>query len=283
MASERFDTKAVDDLDARVTERLERPTLVSKLQEKKVSIKKDRMSFSEDLRKYWFIYAILGVSAIFTGTLGFYMGISPERRDTGIYYHTDFLHLFLAFVYMVAFITVTEGAFLLGKHLLFNREQTNPKQFWTSLTIMIVSGISVFLTGIAGGLVIASTIDFMTIIVEVPRTAQTWIIIVIPGLLSMYAFLLSAYQLTSKEAASERITKNNERNLDLDHRTRKRTILQIAKEDLQVAELNALIKKVKEGTITAADAMAQLGANQILGTANPAFDVKQENLDESKK
>jgi len=264
---ELFNTDESDDLDKEITRVLSNPTLVDKMKKKKVRKKKDSMSFGAELEKYWFMYAMLIVSALFTGTLGVYMGLSPTKTPTGLYFHTDnAMNIFLAFVYMVAFIATTEGAFILGKRLFFTREENNSTQRLCMLAVMAISGISIFGTGIAGGLVIASNISFLTNYVEVPEGAQRWIIVALPTLFTLYTVLITSYHLSSDEAASERMTRENSRSLDLDFRTRRRSLEQIGQSHLQQAELRSYIKLVGEGRLSAAEARAAIMAGKTLGT-----------------
>lgn len=298
-----FNTDEVDDLDKEIARVLSQPTLVSKMKKKTVRKKKDSMSFSAELERYWFMYALLFISAMFTGTLGVYMGLAPIPTETGLYFQTDIMHLFLAFVYMVAFIATTEGAFILGKRLFFTREEDNNTQRFTMLAVMFFSGFAILGTGISGGLVIASNIAFLTEFVEVPEQAQKWIIVVLPALFTIYTFLVTGYHLSSSEASSERMTREKSRALDLDYRTRRRSLEQIGESHLQQAELRLYMKMVSEGRLTAAQARAAMRAGKTLGQLEvdqnrdidgingignnmsmpvPAFYVKKEQLDESK-
>jgi Asp-tRNA(Asn)/Glu-tRNA(Gln) amidotransferase B subunit len=115
-------------------------------------------------------------------------------------------------------------------------------------------------------MVVASNIAFLSEFIEIPASAQKWVIVVIPVLLAMYAFLLTAYFLSSKAAKSERMLGQQKRTSDLDHQTRKRSIMQIAEEELQVAELGRFLELVKAGKISAAEARAAILAGKTLGS-----------------
>lgn len=291
-------------LDGEIQKRMQRPTLVSQLKKKKVRVKKAKMSFGAELEQHWYIYVFLFVSALFTGTLGVIMGLAPYRTEAGtIYFHNDPTHIFLAVVYCVAFVTITEVAFVIGKRKFFTREENNGTQKWVTLIVMVMAGISILGTGIAGGMVIASNVAMLTEFVEIPKAAQGWVVTIIPTLLTLYTFLFAAYHLSSHRAASQRLTMQLQEEADLDHETRQNAIKQIASERLQDAELNLFILKVEEGKISAADARAAIQAGKTLsqlerehakdydgdgqiGTTtlqlSPAFDVKQEKLEESK-
>lgn len=265
MKNNMFDNRKLDDLDKEIQEHMARPTLVSKLKGKNKRKKAAEMSWSAELSEYWYVYVFLAVSAIFTGMLGFILGTAPEARTEGIYFHTDGLHLTVAFVYMLTFIAITEGAFGLAKRRYFVREEQNDMQKWTMLVAMFVAGVSIVGTGIAGGSVTASVLGFLTEFQDIPASAQKWIVYIIPVLLAFYAFLFSAYHLSSDAAASERITREQIRERDLDHRTRQRTIEQIAQERLQETELQLYLQMVSDGRLSAAQANAAIRAGKTLG------------------
>ena len=262
-----FDKKGLDDLDKKIQDRMDRPTLVSSLKKKKVRKQRDSMSFMAEVEKYWYVYLILAISSLFTGTLGAYMGLAPynDVENHTIVFQTDITHLFLAFVYFIAFVGVTEVMFAIGKRLFFTREETNATQKFSALFIMILAGVSILGTGISGGLVLASNISFLTDFVEIPDAAQRWIVIAIPALLTLYTFLLTAYHLSSDEAASERITRGLQREIDLDFRSRSRFIDQISREKLQETELQLFAEAVGKGLISAAQATAAMRAGKTLG------------------
>jgi hypothetical protein len=263
-----FDANEVNELDGLIAERLARPSLVGKMKEKNKAIQsKKLLDFSSDVRKYWYVYLFLSVSSLFTGTLGIYMGIAPILDITSrtIIYQTDVMHLFLALVYFIAFIVVTEGAFVIGKWLFFTREEANLSQKITSFAMMLFSGISILGTGVAGGMVIASQISFMTSFVAIPDSAQKWVVIVIPVLITFYTALVTIYGLSSDSAASERLLNEQKRTADIEHTTRTRSIEQIAVEQLQVTELKRYMQLITEGKISAAEAQAAIRAGRTLG------------------
>jgi len=265
MNNQMFDNSKSDSLDKEIQKHMERPTLVSKLKSQKKRKKAGQMTWQHELEEYWYVYLFLGVSALFTGTLGFYMGLAPYPTSTGLYFQTDAVHIFLAIVYTIAFVTNTEGAFALAKRRYFTREENNGTQKWTMLVMMGVAGISIVGTGIAGGMVIASNISFLTDFIEIPDAAQKWVVVIIPVLLGIYTFLVSAYHLSSDSAASERITREQIRERDLDYQVRRRSIEQIAEQRLQEAELTLFMKAVQDGMISSAQATAAMRAGKTLG------------------
>jgi hypothetical protein len=263
-----FDQKDLNDLDKQIAERLARPSLVGKMKEKSKAVRTKRMlDFGNELRQYWYVYLFLCVSAVFTMTLGIYMGIAPKFDPLAmtLTYQTDIVHLALALVYAVSFIAVTEVAFVIGKWLYFTREESNLVQMVSTIIMMVIAGVSILGTGIAGGMVVASQISFLTSFVEIPDAAQKWVVIVIPILITTYTFLVTFYSLSSDSAASERLLAEQKRASEIDHQTRTRSIEQIASEQLQVAELKRYMQLVSEGKISAAEAQAAIRAGRTLG------------------
>lgn len=260
-----FDKTELEDLDKQIQQHMDRPTLVKRLKKDRKKVIEGQLDWAAELSKYWYVYVFLSVSALFTGTLGAYMGLAPYSTETGLYFQTDIPHLFLALVYIIAFITVTEVAFALSKRLFFTREETNNAQKFSMLVMLFVSGISIFGTGLAGGMVIASNIDFMSEFGVVPAAAQKWVVAAIPSLITIYTLLVTIYHLSSDSAASERITREQIREQELDNLTRKRAIETIAEEQLSKTELLRYMVLVEEGKISAADARAAMRAGRTLG------------------
>lgn len=260
-----------EELDKLIKDRMGQGSLVGAMeteQRKKEGDAESRLlAWSDDFSKYPYLYVILGVSALFTMTLGMMMGLAPKLdTEAGVvFYHTDAMHIFLALVYMVAFVTVTEGAFGIAKWLFHTRENGNRTQKNTTVIMMLLAGISIVGTGIAGGMVVASNIAFLSAFIEIPEGAQKWVIIVIPILLAIYAFLLTGYALSSSAAKTERMLWQQKRTSELDHQTRRRSIEQIAEEKIQVAELNRYLQLVEDGKISAAEARAAIRAGRTLG------------------
>lgn len=260
-----------EDLDKMIKERLGQGSLVGSMQDderkREIDSESRLLSWSDDFKKYPYLYLILGVSALFTMTLGMMMGLAPtlDASIGMVVYQTDLMHVFLALVYMIAFVTVTEGAFGIAKWLYHTRENGNKTQTNTTVVMMFLAGISIIGTGIAGGMVVASNIAFLSAFIEIPEGAQKWVIIIIPILLAIYAFLLTAYALSSAAAKTERMLAQQQRTSELDHQTRRRSIEQIAEEKLQVAELNRYLQLIEDGKISAAEARAAIRAGRTLG------------------
>jgi len=255
-----------DDLDEQLNDYVGRRTLVSSMKDsanKRPEL--DDLSLQSEIRKNAWLYFFLLVSAMFTSTLGFMMGIAPHRTEAGIYYNTDIGHMVLAVIYAIAFVTVTEFAFGLAKWLYFRREEKNIRQKISMLVMMGISGISIVATGIAGGMVIASTIAFLTDFQAIPHQAQIWVIVAIPTLMFVYALCGTIYILSSDEAAAKRLVSEKERENDLDYRTRQKLIRQWGKEQVQREEIKSYIRLIQEGKLTAGEANAAIEAGMTLG------------------
>ena len=266
-----YDNSNIDKIDREIKNHLARPTLVSDLkkQSEKNREAQGGLDWSKEIRRYWFVYLFLAVSALFTGTLGIYMGLSPTSVTEAdgskyIHFNTDAGHVLLALVYLVAFVTVTEVAFAIAKWKFFTREERNNTQWWMMILAMVVAGLSILMTGIAGGVVVASNIAFLTDFVEIPSIAQKWVVVAIPVLIVTYTVLFSAYALSSSQAASERLTNEMERERELDNKTRMNAIRQIAAEKLQAAEIEAFQRLVMSGLISSAEALAAIEAGRSL-------------------
>lgn len=263
-----------DEYEKRLEAFMGRETHTSKLikaRRARPKLKLDEMSFANDVVEHWYIYALLTFSAAFSAMLGLYMGLAPMRQANGdLYFHTDLAHLVLAAMYGIGFVMVTEFAFGLAKWLYYTRESNNKKQTNTMLAMMAIAGVSILITGIAGGIVVASTVDFLTAFVSVPDWAQTWVIRVIPGLIVLYSFLLTAYILSSTKAESMRIIRESQREQELDHQTMSITLEQWAETEIQKAASKKYIKLVEDGLMTAADARAAISSEIALRRPGPS-------------
>lgn len=257
-----------DEYDKRLDEFIRRPTFVGQMQaahKARPKIKLDEMSFTNDLAEHWYIYFLLVFSAVFSGMLGVYMGLAPMRIDNGdLYFHTDSAHLFLSLMYGAGFVLVTEFAFGLGKWLYYTRESKNKWQEISTISIMVIAGISILGTGIAGGIIIASTVDFLTAFVQIPEWAQTWVVRVIPALVVIYSFFLTIYVLSSSKAETYRLIRERAHEHELDHQARQATLDQWAQEEISKAAMKVYIQKVEAGTMTAAQALAEMRAEKSL-------------------
>jgi len=246
---------ADDDLDNRLAEIANGDSFIDTWQRKqKEKPKLDDLSFVAHALKYWWMYFLLAISATFTGTLGFFMGLAPYKTETGIVFQDDGMHIFLAIGYMLAFIAVTEFAFALGEWLFFTREFKNTTQGIAMIIWMIAAGASILFTGYAGGAVIASFVSFMTAFSDISIVTQEWIVRAIPTLFTFYVILGTFYVLGSRENIAKRMVKGRQSNMDLAHETRLQVTKQYGREQVMKAIIRKYIRLVDEGVISQQEA-----------------------------
>lgn len=264
-----FDTSDVDALDRQIAENMARPTLVDQLQAQNDKVIARKMSWKDEIKRYWYIYLMLAVSGLFTTMLGLYMGLAPNLvtkldGSQAINFNTDFGHVATAIMYVVAFLSVTEGAFVIAKLKFHEREEANIVQAIMMVSAMILAGVSIIGTGIAGGNVVASTLGFLSEFKEVSPVAQKWVVRIIPVLLALYAYAFTAYQLSSRQAKAKRLARENKEKQELDHAMRMDNIMLIGQRQFQAAEIEMYKQMVMQGRLTAAEASAALRAGTTL-------------------
>jgi hypothetical protein len=254
---------------ARAKERMSRPTLTESLHEQNKKQAEKKSPWFGEFKADQATYLIMAVSAIFTAILGLILGMAPQLitnpdGSTYITFHTDFLHLFVALIYAVAFVTVTEAAFIVGKNKFHTREEANPTQHNTMLAMMILAGISIVGTGWAGGSIAASVLGFLTDFKEIPHDAQKWVVGVIPALLALYAYLLTAYRLSSEEEKAKRLTEQTKRKQQRDHQLQMDMADLEVEEMMMLAESKAYLNAIENGLISYAEAAAAKRAGKTL-------------------
>jgi hypothetical protein len=258
-----------DKIQARVKERMNRPSMTEALHEQNKQKAEKKSPWFAEFKTDRATYVIMAVSAIFTAILGLILGLAPEMRanpdgSTYIYFHTDFLHLAIAVIYAVAFVTVTEAAFLIAKNKFHTREEANPTQHNTMLAMMILAGLSIIGTGIAGSTIGASVLGFLTDFKEIPHAAQKWVVGVIPVLLAVYAYFLTAYKLSSEEEKSNRLTEQMKIQQQREHKLQRDLAELEVQEMMMLAEDKAYLEAVERGVLTAADVAAAKRAGKTL-------------------
>ena len=255
---------------AAINERINRPSAIDEIKKGNDRKMAQKMEWSSEIREHWYIYILLTISAVFTGTLGLFMGLSPHLVTMAdgsqvIEFNTDLTHILLAIVYVIAFIGTTELQFAISSHLFNDREEGNPSQQISMLVAMALAIVGIIGTGIAGGFVIASNIAFLSDFREIPHLAQKWVIIVIPIALAVFSILYLIYSRTSEAARAERILRDEERRLRADHRLSLMHTQLAAEGELLDEEINRIWALVQDHKITAADARAYIAAGKVLG------------------
>lgn len=256
-------------VNAGIRDRMSRPTLTESLQEQNEKQTTRKFGWLAEFRADRATYVIMLVSALFTSMLGLLMGLAPTSvtnvdGSTYITFHTDLLHWVIAFLYVAAFVSVTEVSFIVAKQKFHTREEGNPTQQGTMLVMMLLAGISIVGTGWAGGTIAASVLGFLADFQEIPHSAQKWVVAVIPVLLALYAFLLTFYRLSSLEEKSKRLTEQMKRKQRLDHDLQMSMVELEGDEQMQLAEIEAYQKAVLKGLLTASEAQAARRAGKTL-------------------
>lgn len=264
-----FDSSDLDGIDAQIDAELSRGTLIDRMQETSDKNEARKMDWTNEFREYWYIYVPVIVSALFTLTLGIYLGLDPQRMTNAdgsqyIYWHTDWAHVLMAIIFGIAFLVVTEFMFVVGKLRYQTREEANPTQRTTSWWVMAIAAVSVAVTGIAGFRVVASNIAMLTDFQAIPRSAQLWVSIAIPLLITIHLVLLTAYANSSAHAKAKRLARENKRKQDMDQEARMAFVEQMANRAFQVQEIKAFERAVMAGLLTATEAAAARRAGKTL-------------------
>lgn len=259
-----------DDLQKRIKERMSRPSVTETLHKQNQQQAEKKSPLFADYKNDKATYVIMSISAVFTALLGLILGLAPYTVTAAdgtrsIYFNTDLIHWTIAIIYSVAFVTVTEVAFMVGKNKFHQREEGNNTQQFTMLGMMVLAGVSIVGTGYAGGVIGASVLGFLSDFEEIPHQAQEWVVKVIPVLLAVYAFLLAGYKLSSEEDKNNRLTQQLDRQQQNDHKFQRRMAELEVEEMMMLAEDRAYIEAVEKGLLSAADASAARKAGKTLG------------------
>jgi hypothetical protein len=256
-------------LNRSIRERLNRPTLTEEVQAQNEQNAERKMSWMTEVRQNWFVYFLLAMSAVFTGMLGVFMGLTPHLvtnldGSQSISFNTDFGHVVTAILYCLAFVTITEGAFIAGKWKFHTREENNGAQTITMLLVMALALVSIVVTGYAGGQVVASTLGFLSEFKEIPAWAQEWVVKIIPVLFGVYAPLFVVYWLSSKKPKHDRIAKQTKERMQQEHRLQMEMIEISLEEELMLEEAEMYQRLVRDGKLTVSQARAARRAKKSL-------------------
>jgi hypothetical protein len=244
-------------LQERIKARISRPSVADSLQERNQEQAEKKSPMFAEFKTDKATYTIMGISAVFTALLGVILGLAPYRNEIDgrqvITFNTDILHWTIAIVYAVAFVTVTEAAFMIAKNKFHTREEGNPWQSVSMFLMMLFAGISIVGTGYSGGVVGASVLGFLTEYRDIPAGAQEWVVKVIPVLLFVYAALLTTYKLKSDEERETRLTDQLKRKQLREHKLN-RTLAELEVMDMAAtAEDMAWVHAVERGVLTAGE------------------------------
>lgn len=258
-----------DGLQKRIKDRMSRPSVTEDLQKQQQHQAEKKSPLFADFRTDKATYTFMAISGVFTALLGIILGLAPYTVTAldgtqSIYFNTDLVHVMIAVVYAVAFVSVTEGAILVGKNKFRQREEGNGTQYWTMLIMMILAGVSVVGTGYAGGVIGASVLGFLSDFREIPSSAQGWVVKVVPVLIAIYAFLLIGYKNSSLEEQDKRLTEQLKRKQQREHQLQRDLAQLEVDEMMMLAEDKAYIEAVERGVLSAADASAAKRAGKTL-------------------
>lgn len=253
-----------------INERINRPSAVEEIKEGNKKKADRKMAWSQRFTQRWYIYLLLVISGFFTATLGLFMGLSPTlitQADGSqvIHFNTDLTHILLAILYVMAFLGTTEVQLGISEYLFEEREEGNPAQQWTMIIAMFIASIGIVGTGIAGGMVVASNIAFLSDFREIPHSAQKWVIVVIPVMLAVYAILYLIYSQTSEKTQGDRLIRDEERRMRQDHKLQMMHAQLAAEGVLQDAEIDQFWELVESKKITAGQARAAIRAGKTIG------------------
>ncbi len=246
------------EIDNRILAGAGEDNLIDRMQEEKEKRVETRTPWMQEVKANWFSYSILALSFLLTEMLALYLGLSPEKRanpdgSTYLYFHTDFPHIMTALVYMLVFPIVTEAAFAVSRKKFEDRETGNFLQGLT-MGIAIAAGlISIVGTGVAGGYVVLSTIGSIGFL-EVPPSAKTWLVWVIPSLLALFALLHGVYASSSKLAKAKKLVEEKDRNDELTDMLRTREIERAGKRAFKAAAIRSFEKSVSMGLLSQQEA-----------------------------
>jgi hypothetical protein len=259
-----------DKLQERIKARISRPSVADSLQEQNEKQVEKKSPWLGEFKTDKATYIFMTISAVFTGILGLILGLAPERQidpvtgASSIYFHTDFIHWTIAVIYAVAFVAVTEAAFLVAKNKFHTREEGNMKQSGTMLAMMVLSLISIIGTGYAGAVIGASVLGFLKEFENIPPSAQEWVVKVVPFLIATYGGLLTVYKLASGEERDKRLTDQLERKQKREHALNRKLAELEVEEMMALAEDKAWIEAVERGALSSGEASAAKRAGKTL-------------------
>jgi hypothetical protein len=267
----------IEKINEEIRKRIGRPRLADQVQKsvKEAELQNENpFSIKAEAREHPILFALLAFSAIFSASLGIYIALSPRLQvidgATVVTYQTDLGHILQAILLMVVFVGITEFAFVAGNHYFHKREPGNNAQAISSFAVMAVAIVAIIGTGWAGGSVLASVTSFMTGFVEVPASAQKWIVYGIPLLIAFYTVSIAVYKNASKVLQNRRFLENERVLNEIDRRLRRDTATLAAEEMLEAAEIARYMELVRSGVMSAAEANARVLADTTLGNKSPA-------------
>lgn len=258
----------MSDIDNLILAEAGEDNLVDEMTKQKEKAAEQKSPWMQDVKRNWFLYLLLAASFFLTETLAFYIGSAPvtmtnEAGEQYIHFHMDFGHLVTIAVYMIVFPAVTEIAFDWFRKKANQRETGNWRQTWTSGLAVIVSIISWIGTGVAGAYVIYATLGSIGVI-EIPQKVQSWLIWIIPLLLSFYALMHWLYEEGSRLAKSRKMADEEDKNSELADDIRMRKIKRAGDRAIKATAIRAYQQVVARGLLSHEEAIAALSQGKSL-------------------
>ncbi len=265
-----FDFADMSNIDDQLLAEMDKPGLIDRMEEdseKRAAVKQD---WTNDIKRDPAIYVFLCISAVFTALLGIMLGLAPEKRidpisgASSIFFHDDWVHILITILLVVGFVGVTEYPYIVGKKKSHDREDGNTEQQWASNSIMTVSLTSVLITGVTGGVVTANVLGFLSEFDKIPPGAQIWAAIAIPLLIAVYTHLTTKYRLASRTDKTERLTRDQDRRMELENQTRMNRIRRMAMTKAQYAYIRRFWQAVNDGLMTPDEAQTAIDAKETI-------------------
>lgn len=258
----------MSDIDNRILAEAGQDDLVDRMTDQKEKNAVQKSPWMQEMKRNWFLYALLTASFFLTETLAVYLGMAPvlmtnEAGETYIHFHNDLGHLFTTLIYMIVFPIVTEVAFDHFRKKANQKETGNWRQTWTSGLAVVVSVLSWVSTGVAGAYVIFATLGSIGF-VEVPKNVQNYLIWIIPSLLAFFALANWLYEEGSRLAKSKKMADEQAQNAELADRIRMDQIKRAGDRAIRAAAIRAFEQAVARGLLSQQEADAAMAQGKSL-------------------
>lgn len=165
---------------------------------------KRKLSKAETKQKfgrYWLIY----VALIGTGLLSVAAGVMlPFQPDEAGFVAVNAFTVAAAIFYALGFVTNGEGAAYFWFDKLIDHDEDNTWQIVTAVTMLAVSVVTILMTSISAGVLIAYWLGQMEAYAVMPIWAQKWVVSAIPIMWVAHFVAGALFKALSDEASAER-------------------------------------------------------------------------------
>lgn len=187
-------------------------TEIKKSEEKDREVKKNkRRAYWLPFKNYWLLYVALIGTAVLSAFAGIYIGLAPDAAGKISYTSTfDLLRrAFFALFYVIGFVATAEGATLYWENKLVYHDvnadgKSDPTQVRTARVALVVSVLTIILTGLASARFLTTWLGSLTAFETVPVAAQEYVVWSIPILLVFHVVASILYWYNSEEARLDR-------------------------------------------------------------------------------